>query len=91
MSFLIARYFGIKEFGSLHGLMFCSVLLGNFAGASLLGWSYQGLGSYGPGFIVFEIMLALACLLLLRLGPCRYPADAVGAAVGAGAIAATNP
>jgi MFS family permease len=84
MSFLIARYFGIKEFGSLHGLMFCSVLLGNFAGASLLGWSYQGLGSYGPGFIVFEIMLALACLLLLRLGPYRYPVDGVGAAVGAG-------
>jgi MFS family permease len=78
MSFLIARYFGIREFGSLHGLMFCSVLLGNFAGASLLGWSFQGLGSYGPGFVIFEVMLALACLLLLRLGPYRYPAADVG-------------
>jgi hypothetical protein len=83
MSFLLARYFGIKEFGSLHGLMFCSVLLGNFAGASLLGWSHQELGSYGPAFIVFEIMLALACLLLMRLGPYRYPVDAIGPANGA--------
>jgi MFS family permease len=78
MSFLIARYFGIREFGSLHGLMFSAVLLGNFAGATLLGWSYQGLGSYRPGFILFEIMLVAACLLLLRLGPYRYPVQAAG-------------
>jgi MFS family permease len=74
MSFLISRYFGIRAFGALHGLMFSIFALGNAAGAAAMGWSFQVLRSYGPAFAVFEVILFVACVLLATLGPYRYPA-----------------
>ena len=41
MSFLVTRYFGLRAFGALHGLMFAALVLGNAVGASALGWSFQ--------------------------------------------------
>lgn len=73
MSFLITRYFGIRAFGALHGLMFSIFVLGNAAGAGALGWSFQLLKSYGPVFTAFEVLLVIACVLLATLGPYRYP------------------
>lgn len=74
MSFLIGRYFGLRAFGALHGLMFTGFLLGQAGGASVLGWSQQLLGSYLPGFALLEILFVLGCILLALLGPYRYPA-----------------
>lgn len=76
MSFLVTRYFGIRAFGALHGLMFAIFVVGNAAGAAALGWSFQLLKSYGPAFVVFEIFLVVACILFMRLRPYRYPARA---------------
>lgn len=73
MSFLITRYFGIRAFGALHGVMFASFVLGNAAGAAMLGWSFQLLKSYEFGFAAFEVLLLIACALLLTLGPYAYP------------------
>jgi predicted MFS family arabinose efflux permease len=78
MSFLITRYFGIRAFGALHGLMFSIFVLGNAAGAGALGWSFQLLKSYSPAFAVFEALLLAACVLVLSLGPYRYPVMATG-------------
>jgi len=75
MSFLVTRYFGIRAFGALHGLMFSIFVLGNAAGAAALGWSFQLLQSYGPAFLVFEAVLIVACILFATLGPYRYPAS----------------
>ncbi len=77
MSFIITRYFGIKAFGALHGLMFAFVVIGNAAGASALGWSFQILHTYGPAFVLFAVLLVIACILFGTLGPYRYPAGAV--------------
>lgn len=74
MSFIISRYFGVRFFGALHGFMFAPVMLGNAAGASILGWCFQWLHSYAPGFALFEILLATACVLMMTLGRYRYPA-----------------
>jgi len=74
MSFIISRYFGIRFFGALHGFMFAPVLLGNAVGASILGWCFQLMHSYKPGFAVFEALLAIACVLIMTLGGYRYPA-----------------
>lgn len=74
LSFIISRYFGIRFFATLHGFCFALVLIGNAVGASILGWVFQFGHSYTPGFIVFEILLALACVLMMTLGPYRYPA-----------------
>jgi MFS family permease len=74
LSFLITRYFGVRAFGALHGLMFSGVVLGNAAGAAALGWSFQLLGSYRPAFAAFEVLLVITCVLFAILGPYRYPA-----------------
>ncbi len=74
MSFLVTRYLGIRAFGGLHGLMFSVFVLGNAAGAASLGWSFQLLHSYEPAFVLFEVLLILACILFATLGPYRYPA-----------------
>jgi len=74
MSFVISRYFGIRFFGALHGFMFAPVLLGNAVGASILGWCFQLMHSYMLGFVLFEILLAIACILIMTLGRYRYPA-----------------
>ncbi len=74
MSFIISRFFGVRAFGALHGFMFAWAILGNAVGSSILGWSYQLLHSYGPGFVVFEVFLVVTCALLGTMGPYRYPA-----------------
>ena len=74
MSFIISRYFGIRFFGALHGFMFAPVLLGNAVGASVLGWCFQLAHTYTPGFAIFEVLLAIACVLIMTLGGYRYPA-----------------
>lgn len=78
MSFLITRYFGIRAFGAMHGLMFSVFVLGNAAGAGALGWSFQLLKSYGPAFAAFEALLLIACILFATLGAYRYPVKAMG-------------
>lgn len=79
MSFMISRYFGIRAFGALHGFMFGWAVLGNAVGSSVLGWSFQLLHSYGPGFLLFEGLLVVTCILLGTIGPYRYPARAATA------------
>jgi MFS family permease len=78
LSFVVSRYFGIRFFGTLHGFGFALALIGNAAGASILGWFFQLAHSYTPGFVVFEILLAIACVLMMTLGPYRYPAALEG-------------
>lgn len=73
MSFIISRYFGIRFFGALHGFMFAPVLLGNAVGASILGWCFQLMHSYSLGFALFEVLLAIACVLIMTLGHYRFP------------------
>ena len=83
MSFLVTRYFGLRAFGALHGLMFAALVLGQAAGASALGWSFQLLNSYQPGFVALELSLVVATVLFATLGPYRYPAGRqVGGSAG---------
>jgi MFS family permease len=78
MSFLVTRYLGIRAFGALHGSMFSIFVLGNGLGAAALGWSFQLLHSYEPAFLIFEALLVVACILVVSLGPYRYPATGAG-------------
>jgi hypothetical protein len=49
-------------------------LLGNAVGASILGWCFQLMHSYSLGFALFEVLLAIACVLIMTLGHYRFPA-----------------
>ena len=74
MTFLVGRYFGLRQFGTLYSVMFAIAILGNATGSNLLGWSFQFFKSYSPALILFEVLLAITCACFLGLGPYRYAA-----------------
>jgi MFS family permease len=74
LAYMIGAYFGMRAFGTLHGFIFGISVIANAVGVSLLGWCYQVLKSYTPGFVLFEVLLVLACILFATLGAYRYPA-----------------
>lgn len=74
MAFFLSRYFGLKAYGKVYGVMFAVFNIGTGLGPALSGLSFDRFHSYGPVFIVYEVALAITCLLFLRLGPYSYPA-----------------
>jgi MFS family permease len=74
MAFFVSRYFGLKAYGKIYGVIFAIFNLGTGLGPALSGWSFQMYHSYIPVFVVYEIALAITCVLFLRLGPYPYPA-----------------
>ncbi|HXQ51155.1 MAG TPA: MFS transporter [Stellaceae bacterium] len=74
MAFFVSRYFGLKSFGAIYGTMFALFSLGNGVGPLLMGITYDHFHNYVPMLIGFDGALAVACLLLLGLGPYRFAA-----------------
>ena len=88
IAFIISRYFGIRAFGAMHGLMFGFAIIANAVGNNMLGWSFQLKRTYTPGLIVMEVLLLASIVILARLGPYRYPAIKRGGEPGTNAVAA---
>jgi MFS family permease len=85
IAFFVGRYFGVRSFGTLYGIVFGASLLGIAAGSNGMGWSYQLLGSYEPAELGFVVSLVVSCLVFLLLGPYAFPA--AGAPRGGAAAA----
>ena len=79
MAFFTSRYFGLRDYAKLYGAIFGIFALGVGIGPALSGASFDRFHSYTPAFAVFVIMLAIGCLVFLRLGP--YPFPALGQAL----------
>lgn len=73
MAFFVGRYFGLRAYGRIYGVMFAAFALANGIGPSIAGWSFDRFHSYRPALAIFEAMLALTCLLLAPLGRYPYP------------------
>lgn len=73
MAFFVSRYFGLRGFAQIYGLMFGIFAVGTGLGPYAMGAGFDALHSYVPIFIGFEVVLVIACGLLLGLGPYRYP------------------
>ncbi len=74
MAFFTSRYFGLRDYAKLYGTIFGVFALGVGIGPALSGASFDRFHSYTAAFVIFEIMLAVSCLIFLRLGPYPYPA-----------------
>ena len=74
IAFLTSRYFGLRRFGQLYGLLFAIFTAGPAIGPYLMGLSFVRLHSYAPALILFSLALAIASILVLCLGPYKYPA-----------------
>ena len=73
MAFFVSRYFGLREYAKIYGTMFAIFSFGVGIGPVLSGASFDMFRSYTPIFVVYEIMLAVSCVVFLRLGPYPYP------------------
>jgi MFS family permease len=81
MAFFIGRYFGLKAYGKIYGLMFMVFNVGTGLGPALSGRSFDNFHSYSQIFIVYEVALAITCVLLARLGKYAYPAHELPASL----------
>jgi MFS family permease len=73
MAFFISRYFGLKAYGRIYGLMFMVFNIGNGMGPALSGRAFDRFHSYSQIFTAYEVALALTCVLLLGLGKYTFP------------------
>ena len=74
MAFLLSRYFGLKAYGKIYGVMFAVFNIGTGLGPALSGVSFDRFHSYEPIFIAYQVALVVTCALFVRLGPYPYPA-----------------
>jgi hypothetical protein len=72
MAFIVSRYFGIRAFGALYGLIMMFISFANAAGMTLLGWCFQLKHCYVPMLWVFEAFLVVSIVLMSCMGPYRY-------------------
>lgn len=70
MAFLVARYFGLKSYGVVYGVMYSSFALGAGAGPWVLGRVFESTGSYNVALGYLGVAFLAGALPLLLLG--RY-------------------
>ncbi|ABK06934.1 MULTISPECIES: MFS transporter [Burkholderia cepacia complex] len=75
IAFLLSRYFGMRSFGEIYGYLFTLFMLGNGLGPWVMGVSFDATGSYTLCLAVMCGALAVAALLVSRLGAYGYPPE----------------
>jgi MFS family permease len=85
IAFLIARYFGMRSYTAIYGVLYVFFSVGAGVGPLLFGWSFEATGSYHLVLDVAFVVLLICGLSLLLLGRYRYggqtpDSDAVRAA-----------
>ena len=75
LPFFIARYFGLRAFGAIIGVMYSAVIAAQGITPVLLDAVYDAQGSYRTAILVAGLLLATGAALLLLLP--RYRSDAV--------------
>jgi MFS family permease len=71
LAYLAARYFGLRSYATIYGMLYVFFGIGAGAGPALFGWAYGLEHSYATIFRVAFVALAVSALCLLALG--RYP------------------
>src|SRR5271167_2067668 len=72
--YFFSRYFGMKSFGTVYGVLVSLLAISSGVGPMLLGMAFDRTGSYGRGLTIAEIGLAGGVLLVAILGPYVYAA-----------------
>lgn len=72
LAYLVARYFGHQHFGAIYASLYSSFALGAGFAAAIYAYSNERWLSYDPILILGGVGMAMAGLLLLRLGKYRY-------------------
>lgn len=93
IGYLTSRYFGLRSFGQIFGLIWAGFGLAGGLGAYLMGLGFDKTGSYAVPLAGFFCAALVSILLMTRLGPYRYRArmsDSDGDATPVVAVAPTR-
>ena len=74
MSFLAARYFGMRNYGTLYALLYAALAVCSGTAPALFALVQDRSGSYAGAFAGAAVLLLLSAVLVTGLG--RYPTDA---------------
>jgi len=72
MAFLVARYFGMRSYTAIYGVLYVFFSVGAGVGPLLFGWSFDRTGSYKIILDVAFVALIVCGAALLALGRYRY-------------------
>ncbi len=71
ISYLVSRYFGLKAFGRINGIVFAAFQVGSGVGAYAMGVYYDHAGDYVGALWVVTGLVVISTVLIALLGP--YP------------------
>ncbi len=74
LAYFTGRYFGMRAFGRIYGLLFALFSVGGGMGPFLSGVAYETYKSYSQVFVAYQIALVGAAALVWCLGAYRYAA-----------------
>ncbi|WP_157220105.1 MFS transporter [Flavisphingomonas formosensis] len=72
VGYLVPRYFGLRKFGQIYGLLFGALNAGGAVGPLAMGAAYTLWGSYEFAFVSFGLMLLVACAMVIGLPAYPY-------------------
>lgn len=72
MSFMVARYFGMRSYGRVYGLIYAAFALGAGAGPIVFGRAFDADGTYARPLILSTVFFVVGGAMLLTLGRYRY-------------------
>jgi MFS family permease len=72
VAYLTSRYFGLRSYGAIFGLIWAVFGVSGGLGAYLMGFGFDKTGSYVVPLSGFFCAAVLAAILILMLGPYRY-------------------
>jgi MFS family permease len=73
MAYLTSRYFGMAHYGVIYGCILAFFTLGSGLGPWIMAHAFDAYRSYAAGLIGLGIALFVAIILVVTLGPYRYP------------------
>jgi MFS family permease len=95
LGYLTSRYFGLRAFGRVYGMVFAGFMFGTALAPYFFGAIFDRTGSYQAALAVSAVLILVLCLVLALLP--RFPAltssvlEALEPAAPRGAVRATAP
>ena len=86
LGFVVKRYFGLRRYGTLYGILFSVFQLGGAVGVYALAALREASGDYDAGLQLLAAACILAGALFTLIGPYRYGAKPAPAARGGAAV-----
>jgi len=71
IGFLVARYYGMRAYGRIYGILYAAVLVGSACSPLIYGMTFDRLGTYQPAMYGSAVLLVVSAALLLLLP--RFP------------------